>query len=106
MLFRSLSSLGYTVQAYPSATQALAFAQAHPEAFDLLLTDVMMPDLAGPELVQRLQAVRPNLRYLYMSGYTANLFGEKSNQDTHVQCISKPFSRAQLARKIRDVLDG
>lgn len=103
---RMLSSLGYTVQAYPSATQALAFAQAHPEAFDLLLTDVMMPDLAGPELVQRLQAVRPNLRYLYMSGYTANLFGEKSNQDTHVQCISKPFSRAQLARKIRDVLDG
>lgn len=103
---RMLTSLGYTVQAYPSATQALEFAKAHPDAFDLLLTDVMMPDLAGPKLVQRLQAVRPNLRYLYMSGYTANLFGEKSGTDTHVQFIRKPFSRAQLARKIRDVLDG
>ncbi|MDD4341879.1 MAG: PAS domain S-box protein [Kiritimatiellae bacterium] len=103
---RMLESLGYTVRTYSSATQALAFAQANPDAFDLLLTDVMMPDLAGPELVQRLQAVQPTLRYLYMSGYPANLFGEKGDQNPHVQFISKPFNRAQLARKIRAVLDG
>ena len=101
-----LEALGYTVQAYPSAAEALEFAEANPDAFDLLLTDVMMPNLSGPKLIQRLLVLQPKLRYLYMSGYAGNLFDEKDFKNTNVPFIRKPFSRTQLAYKIRDVLNG
>lgn len=103
---RMLEALGYTVQAYPSAAEALEFAEANPDAFDLLLTDVMMPNLSGPKLIQRLLVLQPKLRYLYMSGYAGNLFDEKDFKNTNVPFIRKPFSRTQLAYKIRDVLNG
>ena len=102
---RMLESLGYTVRACDTPTEALHLLETSPRAFDLLLTDVMMPDMSGPELVRRALAVRRDLPHLYMSGYAANLLAEKGVRDTGAGFLQKPFSRIQLARKIRDVLD-
>ena len=102
---RMLESLGYTVRACDTPAEALRLLETSPRAFDLLLTDVMMPDMSGPELVRQALAVRPDLPHLYMSGYAANLLAEKGVRDTGAGFLQKPFSRIQLARKIRDVLD-
>ena len=102
---RMLESLGYTVRACDTPAEALRLLETSPRAFDLLLTDVMMPNMSGPDLVRRALAVRPDLPHLYMSGYAANLLAEKGVRDTGAGFLQKPFSRIQLARKIRDVLD-
>ena len=72
----------------------------------MLLTDVIMPGMSGPELVRQLLARQPKLAYLYMSGYTANLIAEQGVREDSVNFIQKPFSRIGLAQKVRAVLDG
>jgi CheY-like chemotaxis protein len=99
-----LESLGYTVRACDTPAEALRLLETSPRAFDLLLTDVMMPDMSGPDLVRRALAVRPDLPHLYMSGYAANLIAGKGVRNTGAGFLQKPFSRIQIAQKIRDIL--
>ena len=101
-----LESLGYTVHAYATPLEALQFAQKNPAAFDCLLTDILMPDLLGTELVQRLLALRPHLPFLYISGYAANQFLGSDPASAQRRFLAKPFSRSQLARKLREILDA
>ena len=89
-----------------SPQEALRLAADHPGEIDLLLTDVIMPDLNGPALVQRLLERRPQLKYLYMSGYTANLIASQGVAEDGLAFLPKPFSRNALAHKVREVLDG
>jgi two-component system, cell cycle sensor histidine kinase and response regulator CckA len=103
---RMLESLGYRVLAAAAPQKALRLAAEHPADIDLLLTDVVMPDLNGPELVRRLLQDRPRLKYLYMSGYTANLLALEGVSDDGPAFLAKPFSRHALAHKVREVLDG
>jgi PAS domain S-box-containing protein len=103
---RMLESLGYTVKATTSPEEALRIVEQDPDGFDLLLSDVIMHELNGPALVQRILKWRPNLTYLYMSGYTANLIADQGIKETSVNFLHKPFSRNQLAGKVRRVLDG
>ncbi len=102
---RMLESLGYTVRAFTSPNEALRMAEKEPDRFDLLLTDVIMPGMNGPELVQRILTWRPGLVYLFMSGYTANLIAEHGVKETSANFIHKPFSRIQLAGMVRKALD-
>jgi signal transduction histidine kinase len=97
---------GYTVLEARDAIAALAFGDKHPGTIDLLLTDVVMPQLSGPELVKRLLVMRPGLRVLFMSGYTDDGVVRHGILDSEVAFVQKPFTPESLARKVRETLDA
>ena len=86
-------------------SEAIRLASEHSGRIHLLLTDVIMPEMNGRELADRILSRRPELRCLYMSGYTANILAPHGILDEPVQLIQKPFSRHDLAAKVRAVLD-
>ncbi len=100
-----LSRLGYRVLAACGPIEALELMADGTLDVDLLLTDVIMPEMNGCELAERLILSHPGLRCLYMSGYSADVFPSRGIIDDRVNFIQKPFSVAQIARKIREVLD-
>lgn len=97
---RILSRLGYTVLAAPDGQQALRLAESHVGAIDLLLTDVMMPGLTGPQLAVRLEAVRPGIPVLYMSGYPEDALSEVDGLRVETDFVAKPFTYAGLAGRV------
>jgi PAS domain S-box-containing protein len=99
-----LERAGYRVLDAGSPAEALATAGKHPDAIDLLLTDVVLPEMAGPELVRRLQAERPGFRVLYMSGYADDALAKAGLSRLTVPFIDKPFTWQTLAEKVREVL--
>jgi len=101
---RLLRELGYQVLTADSGGSALLAAE-EALRIDLLLTDVVMPQMHGRELAERLASLRPGLRVLYMSGYTDDVVGRRGVLEGGTQLLSKPFSPATLARKVRAVLD-
>lgn len=102
---RMLKQLGYQVLATNSPIEAITLAEQHPEEIDLLLTDVVMPELNGKDLASRLQNLFPGLRVLFMSGYTANIILHRGVLDKDVSMIPKPFSKKELSAKISEVLN-
>jgi signal transduction histidine kinase len=101
---RVLKGLGYRVMAANSPLEAIAMAQNCPEPIDLLITDVIMPELNGRDLANRLQGLFPGLKVLFMSGYTSNVIMHRGVLDKDVFLLQKPFSKNELAGKIRQVL--
>jgi PAS domain S-box-containing protein len=101
-----LAELGYTVLAAASPGEALGRAEAHAGAIDLLVTDVVMPEMDGRKLWERLQARRPGLKCLFMSGYTSNSIAHRGVLEDGVHFVHKPFSREVFARKLREALAG
>ncbi|CAO4166684.1 CHASE3 domain-containing protein [Methylorubrum aminovorans] len=100
-----LSDLGYRVLEAADGEEALRMFRQNTTAIDLLLTDVVLPGkVRGRELSERVRAVRPEVRVLFMSGYTENSIVHHGRLDDGVQLIGKPFKREQLARKIAEVL--
>jgi len=99
-----LETLGYNVISARSADQALKLTRGYAGKIDLLLTDVVMPDMNGKELSERIIAIKPGLKCLYMSGYTADVIAHQGILDKGVQFISKPFSLKDLAAKIRETI--
>jgi two-component system, cell cycle sensor histidine kinase and response regulator CckA len=79
---------------------------AHPGGVDLLLTDVVMPDIGGRALAERLTALFPHLRVLFMSGYSDEAVVRHGIIRPDTAFIEKPFTQASLARKVREVLDA
>ena len=102
----ALELMGYTVLKANQAEGALAASNSHPGAIDLLLTDVVLPQIDGPSLYKRLSAQRPNLKVLYMSGYIANSIVDYGVIDAEAHFLHKPFTINSLAAKVREVLDG
>lgn len=101
-----LESLGYTVLAADHPHHALKHNQDHPDTIHLLLTDVVMPDMNGLELANRLAKERPDLKVLYMSGYTDGIVAQHNLAHDNLNFLAKPFSRDQLARTVRGILDS
>ncbi|MDI6726616.1 MAG: PAS domain S-box protein [Smithellaceae bacterium] len=99
-----LAHLGYEVLAAGSPLQALRLAEEFQGEIHLLLTDVVMPVMSGRDLWQRLCALRPGLKCLYMSGYTANVIAHRGVLDEGVHFLQKPFSLDALAGKVREAL--
>ncbi|MCK8602833.1 response regulator [Desulfoferrobacter suflitae] len=99
-----LERLGYRVLIANTPDDALRVAAEHGDAIDLLITDVVMPKLNGRELADRLQSLHPNLRTLFMSGYTANVIAHRGVLEEGVHFIQKPFSNRDLAQKVRAAL--
>ena len=99
-----LKQLGYRVLVANSPTEAIHIAEQHPETIDLMVSDVIMPELNGRDLADRIRILFPGLPVLYMSGYTANIITDRGFLDKDVCLIQKPFSKKELAIKVREVL--
>jgi PAS domain S-box-containing protein len=102
---RVLSRKGYTVLAARGGPEALARAAAAP-VIDLLLSDVVMPGMSGPDLARQLSAARPQMRAVFMSGYTADMLADNDVGDAGEELVRKPFLPEDLARAVRRALDS
>ena len=105
LVVRLLTVKGYTVIQAASGSDALNVARQFDGPIHLLITDVVMPEISGPEAASRLLAVRPDLRVLYMSGYTARAVMADHNLDPSTNYIDKPFNPGALLAKVRQTLD-
>lgn len=101
-----LKGQGYDVLAAANGEEALKIAAQHDSEIHLVITDVVMPQMSGPELADRLATIRPHSRVLYMSGYTDDAIVRHGLLDAKLNFIHKPFDAATAARKVREVLDS
>ena len=106
LVAQMLQGSGYTVLTAPDPGTALALSEQHRGLIHLLLTDVVLPEMSGRELRQRLRESRPRTKVLYMSGYTDEALGRHGALEPDVVLLQKPFSVGELGRKIREILDG
>jgi two-component system cell cycle sensor histidine kinase/response regulator CckA len=102
---RGLRDHGYNVVEAPNGTQALRYIREHPQGVDLVISDVVMPEVGGRELGQRLATLDPDLPILYMSGYTGEDVVQRGLLDPGAPFQQKPFTPAGLALKVRQMLD-
>jgi DNA-binding response OmpR family regulator len=100
-----LSDHGYTVLTATRPSEALQIAERHPGAIGLLLTDVVMPEMSGPDLAARLAALRPRLLVLYMSGYPDGTRAAHGQFSRGLKLLLKPFTAQDLTTRVRAVLD-
>jgi CheY-like chemotaxis protein len=100
---RALEGLGYTVIVAVDGIEAAALAERHGRPIDLLVTDVVMPHMGGPQLAGRLRATRPNLTVLYVSGFMGSAAADLTAPGTSV--LTKPFTREQLGRAVRRAIE-
>jgi len=101
---RILLRRGHMVLVAGGGDEALRIAQQHPGEIDVLLTDVIMPGLTGPDLALALRDLRPAMRVVYMSGYAGTDLAERITMDRDVELVSKPFTEAQLVTVVDDAL--
>jgi PAS domain S-box-containing protein len=103
---RILSDLGYSVLPAATPWRALELAGRHEGSLELLLTDVVMPEMSGPDLFRRLSKTRPDLRCLYMSGYSAEYISRQGVLGEAIHFVQKPFSVEGLSAAVRRALAG
>ncbi len=96
---------GYRVFDAKSGTEAIVISEKHGDKIDLLLTDVVMPGMNGRELADRLLGARPQMRVLFMSGYTGDVVVNRGVTDDGAAFLQKPITPELLAGKVREVLD-
>lgn len=101
---RMLEPLGYHVLTASNPLEALNLAKDYPDEIDLLVTDVVMPDMNGHELAKQLKATRPGVEVLYLSGYTADVIARHGILKKGIHFLQKPFSRQELALKIKGMI--
>lgn len=101
-----LMQAGYNVLDAKGGEEAIRLCRTHVGPIDLLLTDVVMPEISGKEVADRLKELRPQIRVLFMSGYTDEAIVEHGVLDANVEFIQKPFTWVRLTKKVRDVLNG
>jgi DNA-binding NtrC family response regulator len=102
---RILDNAGYRVLEAANGDDAERLFMHHADSIDLVVTDVIMPGCGGPELLSRLKVQVPDLRVLYMSGYTEQAAAHKAGIDRGLPFVQKPFTAAELVRHVRDALD-
>jgi PAS domain S-box-containing protein len=103
---RLLEWHGYTVLEARNGADALRIYEANETGIDLVLTDVVMPEMGGHELIERLRALRPGLRVLFMSGYAESAFTSNGAMPPGTGYVEKPFTVETLMRRLREVLDA
>lgn len=101
----TIERLGYTVLSCSDPIEAVELVANYPESIDLLITDVIMPRMNGLELSRRLMRMRPGLKVLFMSGYTADVIAKHGVLEDDITLLNKPFTSLSLAEKVRAVLD-
>jgi len=103
---RMLESTGYHVLTARGGAEALQILDRHEQPVHLMLTDVVMPGMSGPDLEARAAGIRPDMRILYMSGHTDNDALRRAVLDRAAHFIGKPFTRDDLVRAVRKTLDS
>jgi len=106
LALRVLRAAGYMVLEARGASPALELGRTYPDDIHLLLTDVVLPQASGRIVSERLQALRPSLRVLFMSGYSDDVVVQRGVQSEHSEFLAKPFTPEQLKRRVREVLDA
>ena len=101
---KMLQKLGYRILTAASGAEALQISRKHAGPIALLLTDVVMPGMSGRQLADALRPQRPDMKVLFLSGYTEDTIVHHGVLDPNVQFLPKPFSREVLAKKLREVL--
>jgi signal transduction histidine kinase/CheY-like chemotaxis protein len=101
-----LGDVGYRVLCAGSPSEALSLVRQHPDGIELLVTDVVMPEMHGPALARQVLGLRPDTRVLYISGYSENEISDQGVIDPALEVLQKPFTKAVLIRKVREMLDG
>ena len=84
----------------------LGRVSGHDGTIPLLIADVVMPGMSGRDPIDRLSAQRPEMKYLLVSGYTANMIAHRGTVEADINLLSKPFTRDQLVREVRRILDA
>ena len=103
---RVLRARGFRVLEANGGTSALRILDEYPGAIDLLVADVIMPDLPGPTLAGLVRQRRPGIRTLFVSGYTHDVMTQRGELDAHEELLEKPFTPEQLVRRVRSILDA
>jgi CheY-like chemotaxis protein len=106
MATKILEAYGYRVLAAGSGPLAIDLARGHEGAIHLLLTDVVLPQMSGRELAEALRALRPDIRVLYMSGYSESTIAHHGVGGKSLMLLPKPFSVEMMVHKVRSVLDA
>jgi len=105
MVSRALKACGYTVLEARHAVEALALSDRYEQPIDLLVTDVVMPQMSGRVLAERLTLLRPQLKVLFISGYMDDAVVRHGLPAVEMHFLAKPFSLSVLVAKVRGVLD-
>lgn len=106
LLCRSLQSKGYTVLEARLSSEALELVEQAERKVHLMLTDVVLPGMSGPELAEKVKAAHPGVKIIYMSGYADDTLDRHGMHEPGKHFIQKPFGAGDLVRKIREVLDA
>jgi len=101
-----LERYGYAVLASQSPSEALRIAREHPGPIHLVITDVVMPAMNGKDMMEKLHALKPGLKCVFMSGYTADIIADHGVLDKGIDFLQKPFSVETLTKRVREVLDA
>jgi two-component system cell cycle sensor histidine kinase/response regulator CckA len=100
-----LGKRGYTVLAAEDGTEAIRILQNNPGHIDLVVSDIMMPRLNGLELLKKATLLRPEMRFLFISGYAEDTIGQTTHLPHDAGYLEKPFLPIELARKVRALLN-
>ena len=95
---------GFTVLQASGGEEALALSRRGDASIDLLLTDIVMPEMSGVELADRLERERPDMRILFMTGYAEEVVVNEGYLGKHGECIGKPFTQEQITKRVRKIL--
>jgi len=103
---RALRNKGYNVLEANSGDTALDMFKDGAKDVDLLITDVVMPRVDGPTLVKEIRGSHPDLKVIFISGYTEDAFRKRVGEEPEIHFLQKPFSLKQLAGKVKEVLEA
>ena len=106
LIIDSLKFYGYNVLDSPHGGSALLTCEQNPGKIDLIISDMVMPQMNGQELVKRLMPLQPQMKVMFISGYSEDMFLERNILDPSILFIQKPFTPVELLRKVREILDG
>jgi len=101
---RMLKNIGYSVLTANKPAEAIKMAHKQTDVIHLLISDMVMPEMNGQDLVERILTLHPESKYLFMSGHTANIIANQGIMTESVPLIQKPFTAKELAAKVRDIL--
>ncbi len=104
VIARMLDAGGFTVLPASGGEDALSISRRGDVSFDLLLTDIVMPDMSGVELADRLELERPGVRILFMTGYAEDAVVNEGILGRQRECIEKPFTQEQITKRVREIL--
>jgi DNA-binding response OmpR family regulator len=105
LIARMLEKEGYAIIVAPDAAEAIRLAASHDGAIDLIVADLMMPGMNGPDMVKELRALRPNAGVLYLSGYPDDTVS-REGLETGANFLQKPFGAAAFIQSVREALGG